>query len=176
MMNSKNGKKIIFTPNSVDIYYMQTISRVATGEVNHQSRLDTFSEFIEPDFDLLLTHAHESSRIWHERFGHLNFIYMKQLSKKRLVDGLPYIHFSKGACEGCVLIKHPQEKFEKRKSQRASAPLDLIHNDLMVHFPHPSINKASLFSFLLMISHILHGSTFSGNNMRSFITSKISNP
>jgi hypothetical protein len=176
MMNYNTGKKIIFTPNSVDIYDMQTISRVSIGEVNHQSRLYTFSEFIEPHFALLLTHADESSRIWNERFGHLNFIYMKQISKQRLVDGLPYIHFSKGACEGCVLIKHPQEKFDKRKSQRASTPLDLIHNDLMVHFPHPSINKSSLFSFLLMFSHILHGSAFSGNNTRSFITSKISNP
>jgi hypothetical protein len=176
MMNSDTGKKIIFTPNSADIYNMQTISMVATGEVNHQFILYTFSEFIEPDFSLLLTHADESSRIWHERFGHLNFRYMKQISKKILVDSLPYIHFSKGVCEGCVLIKHPQEKFNKGKSQRDFAPLDLIQNDLMGHFPHPSINKASLFSFLLMISHVLHGSTFSGNNMRSFITSNILNP
>jgi hypothetical protein len=66
---------------------------------------------------------------------------MQQLSKKILVDGLPNIHFSKGVCEGCVLRKHPQEKFNKGKSQRASAPLDLIHNDLMGPFPHPSIIK-----------------------------------
>jgi hypothetical protein len=141
MKNSGTGKKFIFTPNAVDIYDMQTNSRVATSEVNHQSRLYTFSEFIEPDSALLLTHADESSRIWHERFGHLNFRYMQQLSKKILVDGLPDIHFSKGVCEGCVLGKHPQEKFDKGKSQRAFAPLDLIHSDLMGPFPHPSINK-----------------------------------
>jgi hypothetical protein len=76
-----------------------------------------FSEFIEPDFALLLTHADESSRIWHERFGHLNFRYMQQLNKHRLVDGLLDIHFFKGVCEGCVLEKHPQEKFNKGKSQ-----------------------------------------------------------
>jgi hypothetical protein len=46
MMNSDTGNKFIFTPNAVDIYDMQTNSRVATGEVNHQSRLYTFSEFI----------------------------------------------------------------------------------------------------------------------------------
>jgi hypothetical protein len=63
IMNSSNGKKFIFTPNSMDIYDMKTNSRVATGEVNHQSRLYTFSEFIEPDSALLLTHADESSRI-----------------------------------------------------------------------------------------------------------------
>jgi hypothetical protein len=90
----------------------------------------------------MLTHADESSRIWHERFGHLNFRYMQQLSKHKLVDGLPDIHFSKGVCEGCVLRKHPQEKFDKGKSQQASTPLDLIHSDLMGLFPHPSISKA----------------------------------
>jgi hypothetical protein len=135
MMNFGTGKKVIFTPNEVDIYDMQTNSRVATGEVNHQSRLYTFSEFIEPVSALLLTLCDESSRIWHVRFGHLNFRYMQQRSKQRLVDGLPDIHFSKGVCEGCVLGRHPQEKFDKGKSQRASAPLDLIHSDLMGPFP-----------------------------------------
>jgi hypothetical protein len=142
MTNLSTVKKVIFTPNSMDIYDMQTNSRVATGEVNHQSRLYTFSEFIEPDSALLLTDANESIRIWHERFGNLNFRYMQHLSKNNLVDGLPEIHFSKGVCERCVLGKHPQEKFDKGKSQRASAPLDLIHSDLMGPFPHPSINKA----------------------------------
>jgi hypothetical protein len=115
MTNSGTGKKVVFTPNSMDIYDMQTNSRVATSEVNHHSRLYTFSEFIEPDPALLLTHADESSRIWHKRFGHLNFRYMQHLSKHKLVDVLPDIHFSKGVCEGCVLGKHPQEKFVKGK-------------------------------------------------------------
>jgi hypothetical protein len=139
--NFDTGKRVIFTPNAVDIYDMQTNSKVATGEVNHHSRLYTFSEFIEPDSALLLTHADEGSRIWHERFGHLNFRFM-QLSKHGMVDGLHDIHFSKGICEGCVLGKHPQEKFDKGKTQKAPFPLDLIHSDLMGPFPHPSISKA----------------------------------
>ena len=63
MKNSDTGKKFIFTANVVDIYDMQNNSRVSIGEVNHQSILYTFSEFIEPDFALVLTHANESSRI-----------------------------------------------------------------------------------------------------------------
>jgi hypothetical protein len=81
MKKSSTRKRVIFTPDAVDIYDMQTNSRVSTGEVNNQSRLYTFSEFIEPDSTLLLTHVDESSRIWHERFGHLNFRYMQYLSK-----------------------------------------------------------------------------------------------
>jgi hypothetical protein len=95
---------------------MQANSRVATSEVNHHSRLYTFSEFIELDSALLLTHADESSRIWHKRFGHLNFIYMQHLRNKILVDGQLHIHLSKGVCEGCLLGNHPQEKFNKGKS------------------------------------------------------------
>jgi hypothetical protein len=43
MENYGTENKFIFTPNSVDIYDMQTNSTVATGEVNRQSRLYTFS-------------------------------------------------------------------------------------------------------------------------------------
>jgi hypothetical protein len=64
MMNFGTINKFIFTPNVVYIYDMQTNSRVSTGEVNHPSRLYTFSEFIETDSNLLLTRANESSRIW----------------------------------------------------------------------------------------------------------------
>jgi hypothetical protein len=66
---------------------------------------------------------------------------MQKFIKKILVDGLPDIHFSKGVCEGCVLEKHHQEKFDKGKYQRDSTPLDMIHGDLMGPFPHPSIIK-----------------------------------
>jgi hypothetical protein len=134
-------KRVVFTHDVVVIYEIQTNSKVATGEVNHESRLYTFSKFIKTNFALLLTHADESSRIWHERFEHLNFIYMQQLRKKGMVDGLPNIHFSKGIFEGCVLGKHPQEKFDKGKTLKASFPLDLIHSDPIGPFLHPSINK-----------------------------------
>jgi hypothetical protein len=113
MTNYDTKNKFIFTPNAMDIYDMKTNSRVAIGEVNYQSILYTFSQFIEPDSSLLLTHANESSRIWHERLVNFNFKYMQKLGKQILVDGLPDIHLSKGIHEGCVLGKHPQEKFDK---------------------------------------------------------------
>jgi hypothetical protein len=54
-----------------------------------------------------------------------------------MIDGLPDIHFSKGICEECVLGKHPQEKFDKGNTHKASFPLDLIHSDIMDPFTHP---------------------------------------
>jgi hypothetical protein len=141
MKNFGTKKRVILTPDAMDIYDMQTNSKVTTGGVNHQSRLYIVSQFIEIDFPLLFTHADEISRIWHERFKHLNFRYMKQIRNKGMVEGVPNIHFSKGTCEGCVIGKRPQEKFNKGKIEKASSPLDLIQNDIMGPFPHPSISK-----------------------------------
>jgi hypothetical protein len=101
---------------------------------------------------------------------------MKQLRNKILVDGLLDIHFSKGIREGCVLGKNPHEKFDKGKTQRDSSLIYLIHSDLMGPFCIHQSTKIILFSFLLMISHVSRGFTFSGKNLRSFNTSKISKP
>jgi hypothetical protein len=64
MKKYNTKKRFIFTHDVVDIYDMQTNSKVAIGEVNHQSRLYTFFEFIELDSTLLLTHVDERGRIW----------------------------------------------------------------------------------------------------------------
>ena len=67
--HSSTGKRVEFTPDTVNIFDIQSNSKVSTSEVNHRSRLYTFSEFIEPDSALLLTHVDDSSRLWHERWS-----------------------------------------------------------------------------------------------------------
>jgi hypothetical protein len=121
---------------------MHDSSIIAVGEVDHKSQLYKFTKFTNYDSSLLPTHVNDSSRVWHKRFGHLNFRYMQQLSKQEMVKGLPDIHFSEGVCEGCILGKHLEEKFEKGKARTASSSLELVHSDLMGPFPHPSISKA----------------------------------
>jgi hypothetical protein len=104
--------------------------------------LSKFTKFVDHDSSLLLTHVDDSIRVCHERFGHLNFRYMRRFSKKGMVKGLLDIHFSEGVCEGCILCKHPEEKFERGMARRASSSLEIFHSDLMGPFPHPSISKA----------------------------------
>jgi hypothetical protein len=135
------GKRVEFTSDSVTVLDMHDSSIIAVGEVDHKSQLYKFIKFTDYDSSLLFTHANESSRVWHERFDHLNFRYMQQLSKQGMVKGFPNIQFSEGVCEGCILGKHLEEKFEKGKARRASSSLDLVHSDLMGPFPHMSINK-----------------------------------
>ena len=59
-----------------------------------------------------------------------------------MVIGLPKIKFSKGVCQGCILGKHPEHKFERASHERTSAPLELIHSDVSGPFPHMSMIQA----------------------------------
>ncbi len=84
------GKKVEFTPNSVEIHELHNDSTVAVGRENHQSRLYMFSHFVlDPPLTISLTHSNDVIRLWHERFGHLNFHYLHQLNQQSMVTGLP---------------------------------------------------------------------------------------
>ena len=63
-------------------------------------------------------------------FGHINYKYLSDLSEKYMVIGLPNIKFSNGVCQGCILGKHLEHKYEKASRERTSAPLEMIHNDI----------------------------------------------
>lgn len=108
MTHTSTSRRVEFTPDSISIFDIEDNSKIVVGKANHQSHVYTFTDFVaKSDSTLLLTHANDESRVWHERFGHLNFRYMQQLSKKGMVKGLPTIEIFDGVCEGCALGKHP---------------------------------------------------------------------
>ena len=76
------------------------------------------------------------SKLWHEIFVHINYKYLYDLSEKYMVTGLPNIKLSKGVCQGCILGKHPEHKYE-----RTSAPLELIHSEIYGPFHHISMSQ-----------------------------------
>jgi hypothetical protein len=92
--HSGSGKKVELTPDSVIISVFSYGSKFFVGEVNHRSRLYTFSHFSHKyDYVTLLTHDNEESRLWHEKFGNLYFKYLNNISKAGMVYGLPHIQY-----------------------------------------------------------------------------------
>ena len=59
-----------------------------------------------------------------------------------MVIGLPKIKFSKGVCQGCILGKHPEHKYEIVSHERTSAPLKLIRSHIAGPLPHMSMSQA----------------------------------
>jgi hypothetical protein len=76
------GKQVVFNPDSMVISEIKDGSTIVVGEVDYHAMLYSFSHFVsKPNSTLLLMHANEENKLWHERFGHFNFRYYKQLSK-----------------------------------------------------------------------------------------------
>jgi len=76
---------------------------------------------------VFVAHNDEVSKLWHERFGHLNYRSLQHPCKENMVTGLPMVSCRDGVCFGCVLGKHHRDSFEKRASWHAIAPLQLVH-------------------------------------------------
>ena len=142
MTHTGSPKKVIFSPDEVEITKISSGKVIAKGVENHAQKVYMFSHFLPYSNPFaLLIHANEASKIWHEIFGHLKYKYL-DLSEKEMVIGLPKIKFSKGVCQGCILGKHPKHKFERANHERTSAPLELIHSDVVGTFPHISMRQA----------------------------------
>ena len=67
----------------------------------------------------------DSSYLWHARLGHLNFKYLKFMSKHRMIS---YKHDDKKKCEICIQAKITKKLFSK--SDRNSIMLELVHSDV----------------------------------------------
>ena len=82
MTHTGSSKRVTFDSDSVEIIEKATGKLIAKGIANHATKDYEFSHFflVSPP-TTLLTHANNTNKIWHERFGHLNcwgvFYYLK---------------------------------------------------------------------------------------------------
>ena len=82
MSHTRVPKRVNFIPNDVDISYIASQKLVATCIEYHHAKAYEFSQFVADAKPIaLMTHGNEVSRLWHERFGHLNFKYLQQIQK-----------------------------------------------------------------------------------------------
>ena len=82
MTHTGQAKRVTFTPDEVEIAEISSNKVVALGYADHQDRMYKFSHFLPYSRgNVLLTHANKESKLWHERFSHINYRYLHTLSK-----------------------------------------------------------------------------------------------
>ena len=73
-------KRVTFILNGIEITEIASGKLIATGLANHHAKTYEFSKFLlNAKPTALMTHGNKVSRLWHERFGHLNFKYLRQI-------------------------------------------------------------------------------------------------
>ena len=74
MKHTGMPKRVSFSPNDVEIIEIESGKLIAKGLANHHAKAYQFSHFVaDAKPTSLLTHGNEVSRMWHERFGNVNF-------------------------------------------------------------------------------------------------------
>ena len=107
------------------------------------TNLTTLGHHIFPS--VFVAHSDNLSKLWHERFGHLNYRSLQQLCKDDMVTSLLLVSCKDGVCFGCVLEKHHRDSFDKRASWHASVALELVHSDLCGPLPYATFSSFKYF-------------------------------
>jgi hypothetical protein len=116
--HSGEGKTVEFSPYQVVIIDLKDPKHVlATIIVDDITRLYKFKNFGSSPFpSVFVACSDDLNKLWHERFGHINYRSLQQLCNQHMVTGLPLVSFRDGVCAGCVLDKHHRDNFDKRTS------------------------------------------------------------
>jgi hypothetical protein len=112
-------------------HYLGLNNVLPTGIVDDITKLYKFDNFGSSTFPLVfVAHSDDLIKLWHERFGHLNYRSLQQLCNQHMVSSLPLISCGDGVCVGCVLGKHDWDSFEKCFSWHTFDPLHIVLSDL----------------------------------------------
>ena len=61
----------------------------------------------------------------------MNYKYLQVLNNYEMVEWIPSIKSSNGACIGCVVGKNPECNYEKEKERRDTQTLGLVQSDII---------------------------------------------
>ena len=62
-----------------------------------------------------------------------------------MVEGLPLIKSFEGVCNGCLVGKNLERRYEARKERRDASTLDLVHSDVSRPILTTSMNGSKYF-------------------------------
>ncbi|KAM2001220.1 hypothetical protein EV1_008213 [Malus domestica] len=141
---TEHGYFLLFGDYKVDIFYDRTLTNLVVSVKQKGNRCFPLV-FKSNDHLVLKTNVHQSSTMWHKRFGHLNFRSLQQLQEHDMVIGLPEMHDSEGVCQGCAFGKNYRVSFLRESIWRAKMPLELIHSDVCGPMQTPTMSGNRYF-------------------------------
>ena len=128
---TQTGTKILFDKENCHI--IRDNEKYLIGCVNKDGKLYKVNPRVENNEFANAVEEEYSSELWHLRFGHLNYKYIKDLEKHNMVSGLKITEntfTNRNDCETCIFGKMNRKSCPKSSETRASNCYELIHTDL----------------------------------------------
>ena len=101
------------------------------------------------DHCLITTEDSSEDWLWHSQFGHLSFHKLKEMSRNKIVEGLPLVNVPSKLCTNCIAGKHHRMPFPKSSSFRVIGPLELIHSDICRPISPPTLGGSQYFLLII---------------------------
>ncbi|CAN6561320.1 unnamed protein product [Malus baccata var. baccata] len=115
---TKHDYFLLFRNYRVDVFDDRSLSNLVVSVKQKGNRW--FPLIFSTNKELTLrTNVQDDAKMWHKRFGHLNFRSLKLLQCQRMVLELPEIQDSSDVCQWWVLGKQHRESFPKEATWRA---------------------------------------------------------
>jgi hypothetical protein len=120
------GSSVLFSNGNAKILDSFGTVKAVADKKNGLYILNTTSK----SYHTQVNTAQDDSMLWHERYGHLNFNYLKQLQIKNMVDGMSNVDGKDDKyCEVC--IKGKMTKVMKTNKPRTPKDaLEVVHTDV----------------------------------------------
>ncbi|KAD5960996.1 hypothetical protein E3N88_12469 [Mikania micrantha] len=110
----RKGYSLLFDDNACSIVHKETKSELMKVQLATNNMFPLDATRVKDN--TAVVHAHELTKLWHCRFGHLHTHALQQLQKNKMVQGLPQIKEIKN-CEGCVLGKQHKLSFQPSQNE-----------------------------------------------------------
>jgi Trp operon repressor len=139
----ENGSRVEIKDGVIRIWdhHRRLIAKVTRGS----NRLYVLNVQVAQPLCLTVRQDNEAWQ-WHERFGHLHFEALKQVSAKEMVQCMLRLDHVEQFCDVCVLMKQRRLSFLQKLSFRAKEWLELMHEDLCDPVTKESLCKCQLSS------------------------------
>lgn len=67
----------------------------------------------------MMSKQEDEARLWHLRYGHLNYKSLHMLAAKNMIEGLPIVkEEAEELCEGCAIGKQARSAFPNTQARR----------------------------------------------------------
>ncbi|SPC65441.1 related to retrotransposon protein [Ustilago sp. UG-2017b] len=149
---TEDGACVIFEESGATI--LQHDGSMVKSKTNlHKKRWEVYGDSLAAQLndplegiDAITTPArptsHMTSKLWHERFGHPGRNKTKQIQAHYLGKETQLGHDARD-CNCCSQAKQTRARMTSSKTERAQAPLELVHIDLMTDLKgHPNYHHA----------------------------------
>jgi len=146
----EHGYAVYFEDFSCKILDCKNGNRLI-AKVNMEKNRNFLLKMSHPTQLALRSEARDNSDLWHKRFGHLNYRALRLLRAKGMVHGLPFINLKSDPCEGCIFGKQIRASFPHSGAWRASAPLELVHSDIVGKVP--TMSEGHHWHFITFIDY-----------------------